>query len=108
MIFIIEKIRNITLCLFHAKSALAAVSGDITAAALEQVYRQDTMVDTSAAAAHGGRIDQIYDFIQRKHGSRLWMVQIPLSCDQSGAESTHNAGNIRTDGVTVCDLFKTS
>ena len=51
-----EQIRDIALCLFHTESALTAVSGNVLAAALKAVDRQDAVVHASAAAAHGSRI----------------------------------------------------
>ena len=51
-----KEVRNVTLCLLDTETALTAVSGNILAAALEPVDRQDAVVYASAAAAHGGRV----------------------------------------------------
>ncbi len=47
---------------------------------------------------------QIFDLIKGEHGGLL--AVIAFSGDQSGAESTHDAGDIGTDDLAVGYLFK--
>src|SRR5699024_11222801 len=52
-----------------AQAPLAAVAGDMAAAAGELVHRQQAVVGAAAAAGGGGGIFQIHYLIQRQHRS---------------------------------------
>ena len=104
-IFVLVKIGYVIFVFLFADSPLAAVAADKLAAAGEFVDGQTAVVGTSAAVGHGGGIFQGVDLVDREHGS-LFSLFIPFSGDKRGAERSHDAGDIRTDGVAVRDLLK--
>ena len=106
-IFIFVKVRNMIFVLFFADTTFTAVTADILAAAGELVDGQTAVVGTSTAVGHGGCVFQFIDLVNGEHGSFLAFL-ITFTGDQGSTESTHDSGDIRTDGFTVGDLFKAS
>ena len=104
-IFVLVKIGYVIFVFLFADSPLAAVAADKLAAAGEFVDGQTAVVGTSSAVGHGGGIFQGVDLVNREHGC-LFSLFIPFSGDKRGAERSHDAGDIRTDGVAVRDLLK--
>ena len=55
---------------------------------------------------HGGGILQLFHLLFGEHGGFLAFVT--FSCDQGSTECSHDAGNVRTGNLTVCDFFQAS
>ena len=90
-----------------AETALTAVSGYVLSAAREFVDGQSAAVGTATAFCHTGFKLQGADFVKGKHGGFVAFF-IAVSCNEGSTESTHDTGNIRTDGITAGNLFKAS
>ena len=103
-----KEVRDVTFCLFHAETALTAVSGNILTSTLEPVDRQDTVVYASAAAAHGCRVGQIDHIVQREHRRLMGTVHVTLTGDQCRTEGTHDTCDIRADGIAAGDPLEAS
>ena len=86
---------------------LATVSGNELSAAAEMIDGQTAVVGTSPAFGHSCGIFQRFNLVNGEHGC-AFAVHIPLSCDQSGSESAHDTGDVRTDNLAVSDLFQAS
>ena len=92
---------------FFANTAFTAVTTYILAATGELVDGQTAVVGTSTAVGHRSCVFQFIDLINREHGS-IFAFLMTLAGDQSSTESSHDSGDIRTDGFTVGNLFKAS
>ena len=106
-IFIFIKIRNMIFVLFLTDTAFTAVTAYILAASGEFVDSQTAVIGTSTTVCHRSCIFQLVDLINGEHSSFCTFL-MALAGDQCGTESTHDSGNIRTDGFAVCNLFKAS
>ena len=106
LVFVFKQIRNVPGILFFAESAFAPVAADIPASSGKQVDGQTAAVRAALAVGHFGRVFQCVDLIDRQHGGRLACKTVPG--DQSSAKGTHDTGNIRADGLTVRNTFKTA
>ena len=105
--FVCEQVRHFIFGLCFSKSAFTTVSGDEFPSAAEMTDRQTAVVRTAFALGQCCGIFQRLDLINGKHcGSLTFYITFP--CDQRSAESAHDAGDIRTDGFTPRDLFKTA
>ena len=76
-----------------AQAPLAAVAGDMAAAAGELVYRKQAIVGAAAAAGGSSGVLEIDNLLQGQHAALLAGIAFPG--DESGAEGTHYAGDIR-------------
>ena len=106
-IFIFIKIRNMIFVLFLANTTLTAVTAYILAAAGEFVDSQTAVIGTSTTVCHRSCIFQLVDLINGEH-SRFCAFLMAFAGNQCGTESTHDSGNIRTDGFAACNLFEAS
>ena len=93
--------------LFLANTTLAAVTAYILAASGEFVDSQTAVIGTSTTVCHRSCIFQLVDLINGEH-SRFCTFLMALAGNQCGTESTHDSGNIRTDGFAACNLFEAS
>ena len=89
----------------HAETALTSVSGDEIASVAEVIDGQKTMVVTVRTPAHGRVVIKLQNLIHGKHAGRAGFIR-PFSGNQRGAESAHNAGNIRTDCMAAGDSLE--
>ena len=96
-----------SLFFFFSDTTLAAVAGDIAAAAGEFIDGQTAVVRTAVALGHGGGELQVVDFVDGEHGG-LHTVLIALPCDESRSEGAHDTGNVGADSLAACDLLKAS
>ena len=91
--------------LLTTDTSFATVAGDELTAAGELVDGQAAVVGTALTFCHTGLKLQITDLLVIQHGGHI-AVLIVLSGDQSGTESTHDTGDVGTDGLTVSNFFK--
>ena len=105
LIFIFEQVRHMVLILLFANATFAPVARDILTASGELIDGQTAVVGTAFAVGHSGFIFQSVDLFNREH-SGCFSLLVSFSGNQSSAESAHDPGDIRTDGVAVRDLFK--
>ena len=106
-VFIIVKVRHMLVIAFQSQTALAAVSGDEFAAVAKLIDGQKTMVVTVRTAAHGRIVIELQNLIDGEHICRSCLF-FPVSGDQSGSERAHDAGDIRTDGMTAGDPLEST
>ena len=107
LIFIFIKIRNMIFVLFLTDTAFTAVTAYILAAAGEFVDSQTAVIGTSTTVCHRSCIFQLVDLINGEHSSFCTFL-MALAGDQRSTESTHDSGDIRTDGFAAGNLFEAS
>ena len=91
--------------LFFADPTLAAVTAYELTSAAEFVDGKTAVIGTSMAVGHSCGIFQFIDLLNGKHGG-FFAFLITLPGDKGSTKSTHNTGNIRTDGFTVCNTLE--
>ena len=106
-ILIFKKVRDLFFILFLAQTALTAVSTDELTAAGEAVDGQTAVVGAAFTFCHRGGELKLVDLLDGEHRG-FGTFHIALSCDEGGSEGSHDTGDIRTDGLAVGDLLKTS
>ena len=105
LVFKFIEIRDVLFVFFLAKTAFTAVSADKLTTAGKTVDGQTAVVGAALAFCHGCGEFQLIDFVNGEHG-RLGILFVSFPGNQSSSESSHDSGNIRTDGFTACNLFK--
>ena len=91
--------------LLTTDTAFATVAGDELTAAGEFVDGQTAVVGTALTFCHAGLELQVADLLIIQHGGHI-TVLVMLSGDQRCTESTHDTGDVGTDGLTACNFLK--
>ena len=102
---VVKEVRHGILCLFLAQTPLAAVAGDELPASAEMIDGQAAGVRASAAFGHGRGVLHGPDVVDGEHGRPL-AVRVAFAGDERRAESSHDACNVRADGVASCNLLE--
>ena len=107
VVLVPEEIGRIGIDLRPSQSSFATVSGNILSATGKAIDRQPAAVGATFAGRHTGGILQRIDLINRQHrGRKSFLFMKALAGNEGGTEGTHNAGNVRSDRLTVGDFFK--
>ena len=93
--------------LLTTDTAFATIAGDELTAAGELIDGQTAIVGTALTFCHTGLKLQVADLLIIQHGGHV-TVLVMLSGDQCRTESTHDTGDVGTDGLTVRNFFKAS
>ncbi|GFI51000.1 hypothetical protein IMSAGC020_02210 [Lachnospiraceae bacterium] len=104
---VFEQVRKLVVGFLLSKTAFTAVSRDEFPSAAEMVDGQTAVVGTAPAFGHGGGVFKSLDLFNGEHGRSL-AVHIALPSDEGGSKSSHDPGDIRTDGLAVCNLLEAS
>ena len=105
-VFVSDQVRKRILCLLLALTSFAAVTGDETLAVTECRDRKFTMVRAERTWRHlCGHIEIVEIFKSKKSGNFLVFRHTLLRNDRR-AESTHQAGHIRSDDFTAGNKFE--
>ena len=91
--------------LLTADTTFTAVAGDELTAAGEFVDGQTTVVGTTLTFRHAGLELQVAYLLIIQHGGHI-TVLVMLSGDQCRTESTHDTGDVGTDGLAVGNFLK--
>ncbi len=102
---VLVHVRNAVVGLLKAKAPLAPVAGNELPSVIEVVDGQTAVVAALSAAAERCLKGQRLHLLQTEHGGGLGGIE-PLPCDQSGAERTHDAGDVRTDHIAAGNLLE--
>ena len=105
MAFVIIQVRCGIFVLFFAQTSFTTVACDESSAAAELVDGQQTVVGAALASSHSGLDFQCIHFFTA-YQCCLVAFCIFISCDEPCAESTHDAGDVRTNGFSAADEFK--
>ena len=92
---------------FFSDSTFAAVAGDILASAGKFIDGKTAVIGTAFTVCHSRSVFQAVDFVNGQHGG-FFVCCIAFPRNERGTESTHDTCNVRTDGFTISDFFKTS
>ena len=93
--------------LLTTDTAFATIAGDELTAAGELIDGQTAVVGTTLTFCHTGLELQVADLLIIQHGGHV-TVLVMLSGDQRCTESTHDTGDVGTDGLAVRNFFKAS
>ena len=107
-VLVFIKVWDMVLVLFFTNTALTAVTAYKLTSAGEFVDGKTTVVGTSVTVGHRCCVFQLIDLFNGEHGSFTVLRMITLFCDQGSTESAHDSCNVRADGLTACNTFKTS
>ncbi len=102
---VIKQIGHISGVFLASYAPFAPVAGDKLPSAGKFVHCQTAAVGTAPALGHAGLIPEGAELFIGEHGGLLaFLPAVPG--DEGGAESPHNAGNIRTHGLASGDFLK--
>ena len=93
--------------LLTTDTAFATIAGDELTAAGELIDGQTAVVGTTLTFRHAGLELEIADLLIIQHCGHI-TVFVMFSGDQSRTESTHDTGDVGTDGLAVRNFFKAS